>query len=119
MADLTSEQVAELEEELESLRGELSEQLDRAKDSTATVSLDQTLVGRVSRMDAMQQQSVALSTRTFTEQKLRKVLAALRAIAENEYGFCRRCDEPIGYPRLRAQPEANLCINCQDGVDRQ
>ncbi len=119
MKDLTSQQVADLARELEALQDTLSRQLERAEDSAATVQLDQTLLGRVSRMDAMQQQSVALSTRKLTEQKLRKVIAALRAVAEGEYGYCRRCEECIGYPRLQAQPEANLCIHCQDSTDNQ
>ncbi|MCG8413833.1 MAG: TraR/DksA family transcriptional regulator [Pseudomonadales bacterium] len=119
MKDLTSQQIAELTLELKVLRDELSQQLKRAEGSAATVTLDQTLVGRVSRMDAMQQQSVALSTRKLTELKLRKVTTALQAVAEGEYGLCRRCEEPIGYPRLQAQPEANLCINCQDCADNQ
>ena len=117
--ELNPKQINLLKDELEELEAELQKQLDRATETTSTVTLDQSLVGRVSRMDALQQQSVALSTRNFTSKKLHKVTAALRSIEAGEYGFCKRCDEEIGFSRLQAQPEANLCIHCQDSADNQ
>ena len=119
MEELTQSQIDDLTGRLQELAGDLVQQLDRGEASAATVQLDQTLVGRVSRMDAMQQQSVAVSTLKRASQRLQRVNAALKAVTENNYGFCRRCDEPIGYKGLEAQPEANLCINCQDKADNQ
>lgn len=101
------------------LQGKLQEQLELSQSSTAAVTLDQTLVGRVSRMDAMQQQGVAISTSEKAQARLRKVNIALAALKSGDYGYCARCDEEIGYDRLRAQPEARLCITCQDAADRQ
>ena len=119
MDQLNQLQVAGLKSSLEQLQSELQQQLDRAKEATATVNLDQTLLGRVSRMDAMQQQSVALSTLNLTRKKLQRVQSALRDIDSGDYGFCKRCDEEIGFSRLKVQPEANLCIHCQDTVNNQ
>ena len=51
--------------------------------------------------------------------QVKKVAEALIAIKNGDYGYCRRCDEPIASARLAAQPEANLCLLCQDKVDRQ
>ena len=83
------------------------------------MELDQTLVGRVSRMDAIQQQSMAVSMRQKAQLKLKKVQAALDKMAPDDYGYCRHGDEPIGFQRLTAQPEANLCLLCQDKADQQ
>lgn len=119
MEELSESQINELQQALLDLKESLQSQLDHSNEATATVTLDQTLVGRVSRMDAMQQQSVALSTREVTTLKMKRVAVALRAIESGDYGFCRRCDEPIGHSRLQAQPEAALCIVCQDIADNQ
>jgi len=119
MSELNPQQLQELQAILLRLQSDLQEQLQLSKAATAAVTLDQTLVGRVSRMDAMQQQSVALSTKEKAQTRLRKVTIALSTIESGDYGYCARCDEGIGYGRLKAQPEARLCIACQDSVDKQ
>ena len=40
-------------------------------------------------------------------------------IEKERYGLCRRCGDPIGYPRLKARPESPYCLDCQDEVDRK
>lgn len=114
---LTSAQVEELQTTLHKARQALSEQLAGNKQASDVVTLDQSMVGRVSRMDALQQQSMALSTRTKTEARLRRIIAALQSIDDGDYGYCRRCDEAIGFGRLKAQPETPLCIQCQSHMD--
>ena len=63
----------------------------------------------------------ALEFRTRDRQRklVSKIDAALRRIDEGEYGYCRRCDEPIGFGRLQAQPESSLCLQCQSQIDGQ
>lgn len=119
MAALNQEQLQELRTLLQRLQQELQEQMQLSKSATAAVTLDQTLVGRVSRMDALQQQSVALSTKEKAQTRLRRVNIALAAMESGDYGYCARCDAGIGFGRLSAQPEARLCIACQDMADRQ
>jgi len=116
---LNSNQISSLQTALSTLEADLSEQLQISEEAAGIVKLDQTLVGRVSRMDAMQQQNMAVSTRSKVQRKLQKVRLALAAIDSGDYGYCRKCDESIGYPRLNAQPEANLCLSCQDKADQQ
>lgn len=119
MSELTDEEIRQLEEKLLSLELALEEQLQIGGDAGGVVTLDQSKVGRVSRMDAMQQQQMALSTRSKSQQRLLKVKSALKAIESRDYGYCRRCDEDIGFPRLQAQPETPLCISCQNHSDNQ
>jgi RNA polymerase-binding transcription factor DksA len=44
--------------------------------------------------------------------ELQNIERALKAIADGEYGICRRCKEYIAQARLRAKPEAFLCVAC-------
>ncbi len=119
MDELTAEQLAELKTALLGMQASLDEQLQGNKSASDAVTLDQTLVGRVSRIDAMQQQQMAISTRAQAEQRLQRIRLALAAMANSDYGYCRRCDEAIGFARLQARPETPLCINCQNQIDQQ
>ena len=86
--------------------------------STATVVLDQSSVGRLSRMDALQQQAMAQNARQRTEEELRRIEAALRRCEDGSYGYCARCDELIDPRRLELYPAAGLCIACAEKSDR-
>ncbi len=78
------------------------------------VALDQTLQGRVSRGDALQQQEMAKAGRTLNQKRLAKISQALARIERDDYGYCKECDEPISLGRLTIMPEAELCITCRE-----
>ena len=59
--------------------------------------------------------AIQLLGRDFAETRL--VKAALARIEEGVYGFCLRCDEPIGSNRLRAIPHATFCVTCQEATE--
>ena len=97
---------------LEALRDDLTE-VDRASASAReTVELDQTRVGRLSRMDAMQAQAMAQASNQRREATLKKIDAALQRLDDDEFGLCLSCDEPINPKRLEFDPTATLCIDC-------
>lgn len=102
---------------LEELKSELEKALEDAKDSAATVQLDQNAVGRLSRMDAMQQQNMALANTRSLSQRLAKTHKALAAVKSGDYGFCGECGEEISAGRLELYPESDLCLNCQSGKE--
>ena len=112
MRELNLQQLAELHQALLGLREDLQQQLENSSDGAQPVSLDEP-IGRLSRMDAMQQQSMVQANRRTLQTRLTRIEAALRRHAGNEYGPCMACEEEIGYARLKAQPEAPLCIDCQ------
>ena len=112
-SELTVEQVDELQRFLLSESARLEELLKRSKEDARPVDLDEP-IGRLTRMDAIQQQQMTKASRRSYETKLRQVRAALALFGKGEYGFCRLCEEPIGYPRLKARPEAPFCLSCQD-----
>ena len=85
---------------------------ETAKDSRAPVTLDQQSVGRLSRMDAMQQQSMELATEERRQQRLAALAAALRRVKSGDYGYCLKCDDKIAAGRLAVDPAVTLCIDC-------
>ena len=80
--------------------------------TTQPVNLDQSSVGRLSRMDAMQSQAMALESKRRREIQLTRIRAALERIQEGEYGYCAICEEEIDRRRLEVDPANPFCISC-------
>lgn len=114
--ELTQAQLALLRARLTALQTELEGHLGGESDRTATVDLDQP-IGRLSRMDAMQQQEMAKEQERRIKLRLGQVKQALATFDEGEYGACRRCEEPIGWPRLSARPESPFCVSCMASIE--
>lgn len=119
LEDLTNEEIAELCDDLVQLKEELARTLTASAESGEPVALDQSAVGRLSRMDAMQVQAMAQANLRSLKLRLNLVGQALRLAEEDEYGTCRRCEDPIGYRRLKAKPESPFCLRCQDAIERR
>ena len=98
-------------ERLKSLANEIEAFLEGSEDSAGVVELD-TSIGRLSRMDAMQDQQMALELRRRKKRQLLEVNNALKRIEENLYGLCSLCSQPIAEERLEAFPEVLTCVNC-------
>ncbi|MGE3480922.1 MAG: RNA polymerase-binding protein DksA [Gammaproteobacteria bacterium] len=64
---------------------------------------------------ASQESDFALELRTRDRERklIKKIDESLRALENNEYGFCEVCGVEIGIRRLEARPTANLCIDCK------
>ena len=87
-------------------------------DAAKPVELDQTRVGRVSRMDAMQSQAMSLEAKRRQELQLKKLDAALKRLDDGSYGYCVRCGDAINVERLKVELTALLCINCAEQEER-
>lgn len=116
MDELSPDQVEAARVRLEALRDELEQLLDLSKDGSRPVSLEEP-IGRLSRMDAMQQQELTKANRRQHEVRLQQVRAALLRVEQGVFGECRRCEEPIAPSRLEARPEAPFCLDCQEEID--
>jgi DnaK suppressor protein len=112
MNALTDKQRRELHRALLERRSGLLKQLEDSSDGAKPVGLDQP-IGRLSRMDAMQQQSMVQANRRTARTRLARIEAALERYDADEYGLCVACEEEIGYARLEARPETPFCITCQ------
>ena len=92
------------------MREELQDMIENAVGNTAPVTLDQTQQGRLSRMDAMQQQAMADETQRRRNLRLRQIDAALIRLDAGEYGYCISCGDPINADRLALDPAVALCL---------
>lgn len=84
-------------------------------DDQKTVTLDQQSVGRLSRMDAMQRQAMAQALARRRAARRQRILAALKRVAEDEFGYCQECGDDIAPARLTLDPTVSLCLNCAKG----
>ncbi len=107
-------QIEKLKARLLGQKMELREMTDSLGEAGRVVELDQTRVGRLSRMDAMQGQQMALASKRRQQQKLLAIESALQRISQGDYGNCVKCDEPINPLRLEADPTHSLCIDCAE-----
>ena len=88
-----------------------------SQEQTSEVELDQSRVGRLSRMDALQSQAMGEATHQRRELELKKIARALRRIDEGEYGECLSCGEEINHQRLAIDPAATQCIVCAEKAE--
>ena len=111
--------------DIESMKKRLVEQRDAlldvaasAKEAAGTVELDQTRVGRVSRMDALQAQAMAKESNRRRELAVQRIDSALQRIENDDYGYCAVCDGAIMANRLEVDPSALLCIECASRAEQ-
>ncbi len=99
-------------EKLLRLRDELQEIEQTGNEAAQTVELDQSRVGRLSRMDALQAQAMSIESGRRRNIKMQRIDAALKRIDKDEFGLCIKCEEEINPRRLEVDPAAPLCIDC-------
>lgn len=78
----------------------------------APVALDQDSVGRLSRIDAIQVQAMALAQQRRRQAVRAAIGAAFRRIEVDEYGYCQKCGDAIAVARLEHNPAVATCIEC-------
>ena len=116
---LTAQQLDHFRQLLLTQSQELKALQQTGKDASATVELDQTRVGRLSRMDALQGQAMSQHRERRRENQLRKIAISLLNIENGDYGFCHECGEDIAPKRLEFDPTSTLCINCANESDNR
>jgi DnaK suppressor protein len=99
-------------ERLEALRAELLADSESSREARDTVMLDQTSVGRLSRMDALQGQAMAKAEEERRQLALKRITSTLTRIERGEYGECIECGEWISAKRLAWDLLVLKCIDC-------
>ena len=94
---------------------ELEQGSEAGREARSIVELDQQAVGRLSRMDALQNQAMAQAQQARRDLEARRLRAALERIAEGEYGYCEDCGEEIARGRLELDLAASRCVSCASG----
>ncbi len=109
---ITPEQIEVLKEDLMSELLRLERSMGLTEQASEVVELDQTAVGRLSRMDSLQSQSMAKNLKEREAVKLALIVDALKRIEQGTYGLCVECGEPVSFGRLSVFPESSECSGC-------
>ena len=114
MYELSEDEKKSVKEALLALQNDLSALIVSLDPATATAELDQGQQGRLSRIDAMQSQKMAIAQKRRAEQRLERVGHILTTVNDPDFGCCGDCEEPIAINRLMARPDAVLCVSCAE-----
>lgn len=106
--------IAHFKSALLTRRTALQQDAELGEEASAAVELDQSRVGRLSRMDAMQGQAMSQEAQRRRELELRQLAAALLRIESGDYGYCIDCGELIAEARLDIDPSTPHCIVCAE-----
>lgn len=69
-------------------------------------------IGRVSRMDAINNKSVTEAALRTSEEKLKTILLSIEKTEDPDFGICRKCGNPIPFERLMVMPGSSMCMSC-------
>ena len=108
---MSAKQLAHFRKILETLKKELSEDIDR----TVHTMQDEATVFADPNDRASQETDIAIELRNRDRERklIKKIDETLNSIDEGDYGFCAKCVVEIGIKRLEARPTATLCIDCK------
>ena len=96
---------------LEELEREIREDMDANPEDSGVVELDSS-IGRLSRMDALQNQQMALELKRRQENQLLRIENAFKRLAKGHYSLCGKCKKPIEEDRLEVFPDTVTCVRC-------
>lgn len=109
---MSPEETSRLRDLLLQRKNDLLSLEQMGEDATKPVELDQSRVGRLSRVDALQSQAMSVEAQRRRRDELKRIAAALARMDEDDYGFCESCGEEIAPARLEIDPAATHCIQC-------
>ena len=112
---MTPERAATFRSMLEQMQRDLGKADALGREGQRTVELDQQSVGRLARMDALQNQAMAQAGGRRRDLMAKRIAAALQRLDEGSYGECLDCGEEIADARLAQDPTVPLCISCASG----
>ncbi|MGV6860259.1 MAG: TraR/DksA family transcriptional regulator [Putridiphycobacter sp.] len=69
-------------------------------------------IGQVSRMDAINNNSVTLAALRKAEEKLVGLTRVLDQLDTKDFGICLKCKQPIPIERIIFRPQSLLCVKC-------
>lgn len=112
MSDRKDIDVEALKIQLIERRDELNRLLTAHRDNIKPVILDQTTVGRLSRMDELQTQAMSIETERRRKDELHRIHAALSRVDEDNFGYCVTCGDEIEKKRIELDPAIPTCVGC-------
>ena len=112
MSDREDIDVEALKRQLYERRDKLERLISAHHVDTKPVLLDQTTVGRLSRMDELQTQAMSIETERRRKEEIARIEASLSRVEEGEYGYCITCGEEIENKRIELDPATPTCVGC-------
>ena len=108
---MDEERLAFFRNRLVELDREIREDMNANPEDSGVVELDSS-IGRLSRMDALQNQQMALELKRRQENQLLRIENALKRMDKGQYGLCGKCKKPIEEERLEVFPDSVTCVRC-------
>ena len=108
---MTSEERTQVKAYLKKSKTKLLIHIEELEELTQPIEPD-CAIGRVSRMDAINNKSVNEAALVTAKDKLKNINLALERIDDKEFGICVQCGEPIPIQRLIIMPESSRCVAC-------
>jgi len=102
---------AEIKEKILKEIAKVEMRIGEYKDMSQPVAPDDA-IGRISRMDAINNQSVTEASLRQAEEKLSSLKRVLSLVGTKDFGICIRCGNPIPAARIIFRPESLKCVNC-------
>lgn len=106
------------EQELIDIKEKVIQEIEKTKKSIADYReitkpiSPENAIGRISRMDAINNKSVAEAALRQVEEKLKNLNIVLDSIDETDFGICLKCQKPIPIGRILLMPQSRYCVNC-------
>ena len=105
---MNEEEIREkIQDEITKTEGLISEYKEQSKPVSP-----ENAIGRISRMDAINNKSITESALRTAEGKLIKLKKALEKVGTKDFGVCVNCKKPIPIGRILLMPESSKCVNC-------
>jgi DnaK suppressor protein len=108
---MTSQEKVEIVDRISQEIKKTEKEIVVLKELTKPIS-PENAIGRVSRMDAINNKSVNENRLRLAINKIKKLNHSLRKSEEENFGVCARCGGDIQIGRLMLLPESNFCIRC-------
>ncbi len=91
----------------------MEKEVKRLEEATQPIS-PENAIGRVSRMDAINNKGVSEAALRSARRKLSSLRLAFAKVDNPDFGLCSRCKRPISPARLMYMPESTRCVRCAD-----
>ncbi len=108
---MTQEELKKLEKEVREMISRLTAEIADLEESTAPISPENS-IGRISRMDAINNKSVIEASMRHSKRKLSKLRVSLTKIHKPGFGTCVNCKNLINPKRLMLMPQSDKCVKC-------
>ena len=113
LSDMTSQERQVLRKKITETIVKMEKEVERLEEATQPISPENS-IGRVSRMDAINNKGVSEAALRSSRRKLSSLRLALTKVDHPDFGLCSCCKQPIPPARLMYMPESTRCVRCAD-----